>query len=260
MSEAAEIRRILYTDPIWAAYAIADLQPAFAADCTWRAASNGGDALTMLYRGLTPPVLFTMGAPELVGKLLALQAKEGVLPAAAYMSIPDTHADTVGAYYDLSANRRPMLRMALRRAVEVVAPPAPGLVLLHADDTPRLQALYAVGGDFAPDAFRPTQVEQGVFYGIAGPGGELLAAGGTHVVDWDAGIGAIGNFYTRPDQRHRGFAGALLAAIVRDLRRGHIDTIVLNVDQRNANAGRLYERYGFAVHCPFIEGVGQRCA
>lgn len=260
MPGSAEIRRILYTDPIWAAYAIADLQPAYAAYCTWRAAANGGDALTMFYRGLTPPVLFSMGAPEVVGGLLAAQAEEGVLPAAAYMSIPDTHAETVDAYYDLSADRRPMLRMALRRAVEVVAPPVPGLVLLHRDDVPRLRALYAVGGNFAPDAFQPAQVARGVFYGIEGPKGELLAAGGTHIVDWDAGIGAIGNFYTRPDQRHKGFAGALLAAIVRDLRKNFVDTIVLNVDQRNADAGRLYERHGFVVHCPFIEGVANRRA
>jgi ribosomal protein S18 acetylase RimI-like enzyme len=259
MSPAAAVRRILYTDPIWAAYAIADLQPGFAADCTWRSASNGGDALTMLYRGLTPPVLFTMGAPGLVGRLLTEEAAAGALPATVYVSIPDAHNETVAAFYDFAADRRPMLRMALRRAVEIAAPAVPGLARLHADDVPRLQALYAMGGDFAPDAFFPYQVEQGVFYGIGGPEGELLAAGGTHVVDWGAGIGAIGNFYTRSDQRHKGYAGALLGAIVRDLRRGHVDTIVLNVDQRNVNAGRLYEHHGFAVHCPFIEGEAHRC-
>lgn len=257
MTESS-IRRILYTDPVWAAYAIADLQPGLAAHCTWRFASNGGDALIMLYRGLTPPVLFSMGAPDLVGRLLAAEAQAGGLPARVYLSIPDAHAATVAECYDVSADRRPMLRMALRRAVEIAVPAMPGLVVLHADDVPRLQALYALGGDFAPDAFQPSQVEWGVFYGIEEPGGDLLAAGGTHVVDWAAGIGAIGNFYTRPDQRHRGFAGALLGAIVGDLRRGHVDTIVLNVDQRNADAGRLYERHGFAIHCPFIEGEAHR--
>jgi ribosomal protein S18 acetylase RimI-like enzyme len=255
----AQLRRILYTDPIWAAYAIADLQPRLASYCTWRTAANGGDALTMLYRGLTPPVLFTLGAPGLVDSLLEEGAKAGELPASVYVSIPDAHAATVASFYDFTADRRPMLRMALRRAVEIAAPETPGLVLLHADDVPRLRALYAVGGAFTPDAFQPSQVEQGVFYGIEGPGGELLAAGGTHVVDWDAGIGAIGNFYTRPDQRHKGYASALLGAIVRDLRRGHVDTIVLNVDERNVDAGRLYEHHGFAVHCPFIEGEAHRC-
>ena len=55
---------ILGQDRTWAAYAIADLQPAFAPDCVWslRDCADGASAV-LLYYGLTVPVLFTFGAP-----------------------------------------------------------------------------------------------------------------------------------------------------------------------------------------------------
>ena len=101
----------------------------------------------------------------------------------------------------------------------------------------------------------PEQVVQGVFYGVAGADGALIAAGGTHL--WDPGehIAAIGNMYTHPEHRGQGLAAQVLAAIVRTLLAAGVTTIVLNVNAHNHGARRLYERFGFAIHCPFIEGV-----
>ena len=164
MTESS-IRRLLYTDPVWAAYAIADLQPGLAAHCTWRFASNGGDALIMLYRGLTPPVLFSMGAPDRVGRLLAAEAQAGGLPARVYLSIPDAHAATVAECYDVSADRRPMLRMALRRAVEIAVPAIPGL-----GDPHGMARLIRA---------RPGVGEHGLFLGMAA---EAIVAGASGVV------------------------------------------------------------------------------
>jgi predicted GNAT family acetyltransferase len=47
----------------------------------------------------------------------------------------------------------------------------------------------------------------------------------------------------------------VLAAIVHTLLAASVTTIVLNVNTHNSVAQRLYERFGFATHCPFIEGV-----
>jgi ribosomal protein S18 acetylase RimI-like enzyme len=115
--------------------------------------------------------------------------------------------------------------------------------------------LFACGGPFTPDAFAPRQIEAGVFYGLEDAVGELVAVGGTHIVDYGARIAAIGNMYTRPDARRRGAGGSILRAVVKTLQAGGVETIVLNVDQRNDAARRLYEQFGFAVHCPFIEGM-----
>ena len=255
------IRRILYKDPIWSAYAIADLNPAVADSCVWytgEGAPNGdegvGEAVVMFFCAFQPPVLFVTGPVHAVAH--ALQSAQ--LPEEAYVSIRGEHESLLMSYYDFAADRRPMVRMVLRRGEQPKANPVPGLVRLHSDDFARLKVLYAQGGAFAPDAFDAYQLASGVFYGVEGQGGELLAAGGTHIVDWEAGIGAIGNFYTRGDARRHGYASALLSAIVRDLSAGFVDTIVLNVDQRNVDANHLYERHGFVVHCPFVEGAGKR--
>ncbi len=273
------MRSILARDTAWAAYAIADLQPGFAEQCGWFVHAN---ALVMLYHGLTPPILFAMGPGAAVAGALAEAATASRLPEAAYMSIRPEHEDAVGRWYDLSPawdDRRPMVRMVLDGVAQPfvaaasagVLEDAPRLVSTAAEaaatnalpmrlataDASRLEALYAQGGDFAPDAFDVAQIGNGLFYGIEDEAGTLLAAGGTHVVDWDAGVAAIGNFCTLPAQRGKGFAGALLDAIVRDLRAGGVKTIVLNVDQRNATAQRLYTRHGFVKHCEFVEGTAK---
>jgi ribosomal protein S18 acetylase RimI-like enzyme len=95
-------------------------------------------------------------------------------------------------------------------------------------------ALFAHGGAFTPDAFAAHQVESGVFYGVEDATGALAAVGGTHIVDYTrAQLAAIGNMYTRPDCRGRGFASAVLGAIVASLQADGVTTIVLNVDHRN---------------------------
>jgi len=253
------IRRMLYTDPVWGAYAIGDLQDAIFDQCEWylepgQRSDVEDDALIMIYPGMQPPVLFSIGEPEAVGRALVHMFDKSQPPASVYFSIREEHETVIGRYYDVSGDRRPMYRMVLRRAEAIALPRVPQMVRLLPDDASRIEALYTQGGEFAPDAFDPWQITNGVFYGVEGHSGELIAVGGTHIVDWDAGVAAIGNFYTEPAARRHGYASALLNAIVRDLRAAAVDTIVLNVDQRNANAQLLYERNGFAIHCPFVEG------
>lgn len=265
-----EIRRTLDADPVWGVYALADLQPALAGDCTWQLqrTADGRAGLALLYAGLQPTILFTAGAPELVAECLATWAAAALLPPRAYLSMREEHEAVIQPWYDNRADRRPMLRMALTRPSEIAGATAggpPRLIRLRPNDAPRIAALYAHGGPFTPDAFGAQQLDAGIFFGIeADPGADadqpaLIAAGGTHVVDWQAGFAAIGNMYTHPTQRGQGYAGAILAAIVDTLRAGGVHTIVLNVDQRNVGARRLYEKHGFSVHCPYLEGIAQRC-
>src|SRR5512143_3876543 len=57
-TDMGRVRLALAADPIWAAYALADLQPEFAADCRWMTARDAeGDAVALIYCGLQPPVL-----------------------------------------------------------------------------------------------------------------------------------------------------------------------------------------------------------
>jgi ribosomal protein S18 acetylase RimI-like enzyme len=259
-----EVERILFADPIWAAYAIADLQPAMAGHCRWLTAHGAeGDALALIYRGLQPPILLTVGAPAVLAELL--DGSRAELPPAIYASIRNEHQPAVSRYYDLSADTRPMWRMVLADAqvAEHAASSAhrSGLtaVRLAGAQTEDVLRLLAHGGPFSPDAFSPAQIDQGVFFGIY-EGADLLAVGGTHIVDRTAAIAAIGNMYTHPHARRRGHSAAILRAIVGDLLRQKIDTIVLNVDQRNRGAQALYRAHGFVMHTAYTEGKGVRHA
>lgn len=250
MNDAA-LHRLLAADRIWSAYALADLQPAFAPYCRWLVADEG---LALLFTALAPPVIFTAGAPAAVAAALA--AAE--CPPTVYMSARPEHYPVLDRWWDFSADLRPMVRMALADPAALHGAPATDAVRLGPSDAERLDALYAHGGDFAPDAFDPYQLADGVFFGVAGAGGALLAAGGTHIVDRRQGIAAIGNMYTLPAARGRGHARAVLRAVVAALHQCSVQTIVLNVDERNTVAHRLYRRLGFTDHCSFLEGAGHR--
>jgi GNAT superfamily N-acetyltransferase len=262
--DLGRVRRLLAADPVWAVYALADLQPALAADCRWLTGTGSdGDALALLYRGLEPPVLFTMGRPEVLAAVLTrAEGEQGTLPQAIYASIREEHLPVVAQFYDVTADTRPMRRMVLvdpQAALQSLrtAPATPAANRLQGADAADVLHLFAHGGPFTPDAFSPAQMDVGVFYGVYG-GAELLAAGGTHVVDYTTGIAAIGNMYTHPGHRRRGHSAAILRAIVRELLDCGVTTIVLNVDQRNPPAQALYLAHGFIVHVPYVEGKGDR--
>ncbi|MCL4828561.1 MAG: GNAT family N-acetyltransferase [Caldilinea sp.] len=279
---------LLAVDPIWSVYAIADLQPAMAPYCRWRLHDDGpAHAVALIFDGLEPPILFAAGDPD----ALVAALRDAPLPKQVYLSVREEHAAAVSHWYDHHDVRR-MWRMVLRGRVEergssgkrktgsvleqtVPNPQSPispsfdeplhlrtsalkdgfRLRRLTGVDAPAVKALFAHGGPFTPDAFAAHQIESGVFYGVEYGAGELLAVGGTHIVDDTARVAAIGNMYTHPDCRGQGFASVVLGAIVTTLRANAIEMIALNVDQRNVGARRIYERFGFVVHCPFIEGV-----
>lgn len=259
-TDLAQVRRMLSVDPLWAAYPLADLQPEFSADCRWMTGvTSAGDAIVLVYRGFEPPVLFTMGQPQTLAAVLA----QADLPDDVYITIDESHLPVVSRHYSIE-DVRPMRRMvladtraALRDGMPGAADPAATVTRLTGACAADVLQLLAHGGPFAPDAFSPAQMDRGVFFGIYA-GEELLAVGGTHIVDFTSGGAAIGNMYTHPAYRRRGYSAAILRAIVRELLQRGVTNIVLNVDQRNPGAEALYLAHGFIVHVPYFEGKGNR--
>jgi ribosomal protein S18 acetylase RimI-like enzyme len=269
-TDKPKLYAFLQTDPIWAAYAIGDLEPAHFACCTWHVAEDAAGrlaGLALLYGRLDPPILLTVGETSAVAAILEQMA----LPQQVYISARKEHLPLLLARYDFSADRvRPMLRMAV--TAETFRPaaagrgesggrgdPAPTLRRLGVADVPAIEALIALGGPFAPDAFTPGQVDEGVFFGVE-TGGEtppLRAVAGTHLVAPAWGVAAVGNVYVHPDWRGRGYGALVSSAVTADLLQRGLQ-VVLNVDQNNPAAIRLYRQLGFAVHCPFVEGIGRR--
>ncbi|MCH7870653.1 MAG: GNAT family N-acetyltransferase [Planctomycetes bacterium] len=248
-----EIRAILDRDRVWSLYALADLDDGLNEKCRWRAPASGEPALVLLYSGFDPHVLFAIGESEPVAALL----DEFDSPSETFLHIP-LHVLPLIAHRCMVRKETPMWRMVLKR--DALRPVNVGdVVRLDAGDLPHLNRLYADGDVSAdsPDFFDDLMVENGVFYGVR-EGDDLVAAAGTHVLSCDEGTAGIGNIYTRRGSRGRGLGARTTTAVVSELLGMGIRTIGLNVAQSNMAAIRLYERLGFACHCPFVEGIAVR--
>ncbi len=242
------IRAILNADRRWSLYALGDLAAGYFEHSEWYVPSDGAPAVLLLYRVVTPPVLFAAGPPQVVARLAAEAAEPAV-----YMHVRPEAAQALAARYRF-VDLRPMLRMALDPS-HFRPEPAGHAVRLGTADAARVEKLYADGAETgeSPDFFFPSMLERGVFFGVVEEG-ELVAAAGTHLAVPEEGVGAVGNIYTRRDRRGRGLAGRLTSAVTQELLRMRIPVVGLNVSQRNSAAIRVYERLGYATHCEFVEG------
>jgi ribosomal protein S18 acetylase RimI-like enzyme len=234
---------LLESDRIWCAYALADLDPHFASDCTWL---SDEDAAVLIYRGLTPPVLFAHGDPQSAARLL-----DRVPPDRYQFTLMGVHRELLGDRL-VPEVEKAMWRMALHAAAFPGQPEAP-VSRLGPEDRAAILDLAADHPD-RPDAFSAAQLTQGVFFGIR-DGQALTAIAGTHVYAPDLGVAAVGNVFTRPDLRGQGLGTQVTAAVVAALIETRIQTIVLNVAMDNQPAIAIYRTLGFWPYRGYYEGV-----
>ena len=67
----------------------------------------------------------------------------------------------------------------------------------------------------------------------------------------------VGNVFTHPQHRGRGYATAVTSAVTDALLR-YCDTVVLTVDPSNHPAVRAYERLGYNEVCQLVEASAAR--
>ena len=250
LTDKAEIHSFLETDRGYAAYAIGDLEPALYADSTWAVAVREGrtEALVLHYRGLTPAAFVLMGQAEGLRAILT----HTLAPDRVYLTCRPEILDLAREFYAWD-EITPMWRMILqpaRFAPLRAVPDQAILAPLRPAHIAQINDLFILGGGLA---FSPSQVENGVFYGVL-EAGALVAVAGTHLVGAGYGVAAIGNVFTRPEARGRGYATLATGAVAGELLRRGIQDVVLNVAQENAPALRVYEKLGFERYCPFLEG------
>jgi ribosomal protein S18 acetylase RimI-like enzyme len=240
----AKARAILVEDRRWAAYALADLEPEHAAHSSWWIEDR---SLILVYAGLTPPVLFAFGEPVACARLMPH------VPFGQYtFTLPiDVRGALTASLH--AEHETAMWRMAL------IAEPDPAAttheaVRLGPSDLAELNALFGEHPD-RPDSFHPRQLAARCFYGVRRKD-QLVSVAGTHVVSETESVAGIGNVFTHPAVRDRGFAREATAAVIGELVQRGISTIVLNVAQSNAAAIRCYHQLGFRPHCAYAEGVG----
>jgi ribosomal protein S18 acetylase RimI-like enzyme len=243
--DAAQILTYLETDRLYAAYAIGDLEPALFVHCEWFGAERDDRllALVLHYSGLSFPIVFLIGDADGLRAIFedALRIEQ------AFFTCRQEHLGLMQDYHEWEPI--PMWRMVLQAGH--FQPVSGDCIPLTLDHGEQLTALYAHGKG---NAFDPKQVPGGAFHGVF-ENGRLVAAAGTHLISPTYGVAAVGNIFTHPDFRGRGYATVATSAVVTELQGRGIRDIVLNVDQRNKAASRIYERLGFERYCTFFEGM-----
>ena len=119
----------------------------------------------------------------------------------------------------------------------------------------KIARLRSTFGKEWSDSFLPAQMKMGPFYGLF-EDEDLVSMAGVHIQSHWASVAAIGNVYTRPDRRGRGFATQVTASVIEDVLSQGIETVVLNVGRDNQPALTCYRKLGFWPYCGYYEGTG----
>lgn len=140
-----------------------------------------------------------------------------------------------------AARVQPYVKMQLIRP-DMLPAREPDVRALEPDDEDAVLSLLAQSGG-APEFVRLDLLGTERHFGVF-DGDTLVAMAGTHLVDAEVGIAAIGSVNTLPEYRGRGLARQAVAALTHRLRE-EVDVIALNIGRDNTPARNLYEGLGF---------------
>jgi GNAT superfamily N-acetyltransferase len=236
-----KIRTILETDRIWSGYAIVDLEPEYVEQCEWIV---GNGAVILLYRGLELPILFAQGEPKEISELAA-----GIEQGDYAYTLTGTFRAALLHRLDIASEER-MWRMALQKRRFAEIPQEAHR--LGAGDHVEIDELLAEHAD-RPDAYHRGQLASGVFYGVRHRN-KLVSMAGTHVISKNAQLAAVGNVFTHPTHRKRGYGQLVSEAVLAELYGQSIEMIILNVGMNNQPAVKMYQNLGFMPYCGYYEG------
>lgn len=246
LTERAVLEAFLRRQPALHLYSLGDLDEAFYPQTRWYGACQAGElqAIALLYTAFDPPVLLALGeAAELPALHHLLTGLLPRLPGAVYAHLSPGMEQVfqpafTGEHHGLHA------KMRLTQPERLADCDLSGILPLDARHTSALLDFYAASNPQA--AFDPSLPGRAPFFGLFA-GGQLVSVAGVHVYSPALRVAAIGNVATLPEQRGRGHATRVTAALCQALLAQGIDLIGLNVLADNAPAIASYRKLGF-VH------------
>jgi GNAT superfamily N-acetyltransferase len=253
----ASARAALCQDPIANVYALGDLEPPYDRYTTVAVAERDGivEAACLVVRHPAFTGIVTHGAVDGLRAILATIE----LPDPTHLDLPDDHRSTVERFYTFTEPHHRRLTAVDTHSFRPPTEHTPGLERLGPDDLDDLIDLYTA---YDASGFHPAQLEHGVFYGVR-EGGRLVAAGSTPGLALRSGVAIVTSVYTRPEARRRGFGAAVTSAITAELFSLGCRDVCLDVETTNAEAIRVYERFGYRLHShrcmvtPLYAGVSE---
>jgi RimJ/RimL family protein N-acetyltransferase len=245
-----QLRPLLQAAGAYAAYARAYLDPElFPLARFYEITARERQALLMHARGGLGNATFALGDPGLIELLLRLHPG----PRQTFLTCQINQSDALLVSHNLW-HPQTMLRMQVSRQSFHRQQSLPVVRRLRDADANDLNYLYAIEGDGL--RYSGHQISDSIYYG-AHNRGRLIAAAGTHVVARREGVGVVGNVFTHPDFRARGYGTAVTAAVTEHLLEA-CDLVVLNVDPANRTARHVYETLGYWDTGRLVEAVATR--
>ncbi len=246
---AARLREFFSRDRLLSAYALADLDAADIERARWWSASRGDAivAAALVVEALPFRPCFATGETE---ALLAI-FREGLHEPRLVVSTPPAGRVAVEAVYRFERIDR-MHRMAVDSGS--FQPRVTHRVTRLGPD--ELEDVIDLYGYASRSYFTPERLARELYFGIYS-GTSLVSAAGTHVRSQRSGLAAVGNVLTRVGYRDRGMATSVTSTVTVAAFEQHPD-VVLNVRQDNSPAIAVYQRLGYHVHAPFVEGPAVR--
>ncbi len=249
VSDISIIRSILAPRVEYTAYALGQLEPALFPRTRWLyARGTTGTGLVLHSRGGLGDATFVLGDPDAVSAILSIHPGS----AQTYATCQPQHLDVLRKYYRL-ANQQPMIRMAVRRD-QFNPVTSQHTAVLSGIDIRKVNGLYS--SEAGTSYYIPEHIDSGVYRGIVEEG-RLVAIAGTHVVSRQEGVGVVGNVFTHPGYRGKGYATATTSAVTEALLE-YCDHVVLTVDPTNMAAVAAYARLGYREVCQMVEASAAR--
>ena len=229
LTDRERIRELLRSRVDYTAYALGQLEPGLFERTRWfQARGDTGTGVVLHSRGGLGDATFAMGDADAVAAVLSIHPG----PAHTYATCQPQHLNSLQGVYRLSS-QQPMIRMIVT-AAEFQPSVGKHTVGLNGYDIRRINGLYGTEG--GPSYYVPEHIDAGIYRGVIVEG-RLVAVAGTHVVARQEGVAVVGNVFTHPAYRGRGFASAATSAVTATLL-GCCESVVLTVDPKNLPAGK----------------------
>ena len=228
--------RWLARDPIHHLMLLGDLYPPLISVSEIYVATDEGQIVGVgsLFRGFSiPSVIITEDNPTVQIALLTRMSRR---LESEWITISTCTSSSVLCQFGKRIYSHTELQMLLHEPIPTPVKPAR---LIQRGEFDSLNQFYS---EHRVEAWTPLMFEMGPFYGVWRDG-QLIAAAGVHFVT--PFIAQIGNVFSHPRFRGRGYATAATAGVTNHLRRMGIQIISLFVVAENAPAIRIYQRQGF---------------
>jgi ribosomal protein S18 acetylase RimI-like enzyme len=249
LQDPEEIRALLRARVEYTAYALGQLEPDLFVRTRWyRATGDTGSGLVLHSRGGLGDATFTMGDPSSVGAILSIYPGR----PNTYATCQPQHIEALKSVYRL-ANQQPMIRMGVLKG-GFAASENVSTIALSGLDIRRINGLYSTDG--TTSYYVPEHIDAGVYRGAV-VDGRLVAIAGTHVVSRQERVAVVGNVFTHPAYRGRGYGTAVTSAVTTALFE-FCDHVVLTVDPSNRPAIAAYQKLGYREVCQLVEASAVR--